>query len=624
MRLSTGEFAPEVSGRTAAVIRKGVDRPPDVSIRRLLVRLSVVVGLVVGAVFALIGYRLSMQSLVEVEVSRWVSAQLSAEGLVPSGSGAGDLMALREVIDASGGGVLEAGERSWHWGHGGGRAPQVWLEERDASSTSPLRRLEAELSLPPDVRQRLALRFGLAGTLIAWLSVWGGGFLAALVLQRLEESRSSLVRMATTDALTGIMNRTTFQHRVKEAIGRREGQGVLVIIDLDGFKEVNDTLGHAAGDALITDVARRLDGCGGPGDVVARLGGDEFGWWMPGVGLSEAAEAVGRASEVLRQPIAMGGMELKVLCSAGLCAYPSQATAFSELFVRADTAMYHAKGNGQLLAVYDPAIDPNSRERLALVTDLQTALERREIHAVCQPKIDLRTGELCGLEMLARWEHPRHGAIGPDVFIPLAEERGLIEVLTEQVVEESLELAGRLQAVGLSCPVAVNLSSRCLQRLDLAERLGRSLEARGLSPAHLDLELTESTAMREVERSRAIMSALVEAGHHLFIDDFGTGLSSLAYLRELPVQFVKIDKRFVVNLSTNRTDQQVVRAIINMSHALGKRVVAEGVEDEQALRLLRSMGCDQGQGYGIARPMTPEAFLRSAWLDTGQQQAVAL
>ncbi len=420
------------------------------------------------------------------------------------------------------------------------------------------------------------------------------------------------------DALTGLPNRVLLQRRIDEELSlMNEGgtaQFAVMIMDLDGFKDVNDTLGHQHGDELLKVVAARMLEAVDPSMTVARLGGDEFALLLPDcVDAAHARTVAQRVLSALRHPTDLDGIPVQVGASIGASLAPGQASDVSGLLKRADVAMYAAKSAGGGVRVFDADLDTSSPARLALVTDLRAAIDDHEISIHVQPKADLATGGVAGVEVLARWDHPSHGVLGPDDFIPLAEKAGLMQALTEHVLDLALDACAGWLRDGLSLGVAVNLSARSLADDTLAGVVADLLMRHEVPAPLLTLEITESTVMSDPTRSIASLHALRALGVRLAIDDFGIGHSSLSNLRHLPVHELKVDKSFVKDLGRDVEDLMIVRSIVDLGRNLSLVVVAEGVETEQAWHQLAGAGCHQAQGYLVARPMPPALF--AGWLD---------
>ncbi|MEU0554305.1 bifunctional diguanylate cyclase/phosphodiesterase [Dactylosporangium sp. NPDC006015] len=422
---------------------------------------------------------------------------------------------------------------------------------------------------------------------------------------------------ARHDALTGLPNRTLYTERLEAAMRARDAVLSVMLLDLDRFKEVNDTLGHQYGDELLVQVAARLTGEVRAGDTVARLSGDEFAVLLPGADVGRARALAGRLQERLHQSFVLRDVTVDVEASIGIAVrQPDAGTAEAadELLRAADVAMYAAKDTKNGAVVYEPATTAAPPSRLLLLGDLRRALaEAEELVLYYQPKVALASGELCGVEALVRWHHPTRGLVAPAEFVPMAENTGLINLLTTHVLGRAVAQASAWRAAGWTVPVAVNLSPRCLTDPALRDRVEGLLTEHRLPAQLLRLEVTESAVMANPALATATLRGLHRLGVRLSIDDYGTGYSSMAYLKQLPVDELKIDRSFVVNLSGADDDDAVlVRSAVDLGHNLGMTVVAEGVEHAVQVEALRRLGCDIAQGYHYARP-EPADHLRP-WL----------
>jgi len=430
----------------------------------------------------------------------------------------------------------------------------------------------------------------------------------------LEAANAQLQHAATHDALTGLPNRALLADRMGHAIARvarDEIQFAVLVVDLDRFKAINDSLGHIAGDELLQEVARRLSGLLRKDDTLARLGGDEFVLVIHEVESAQDAEAVAR--KVLSQvalPLQIAGLDVHVSPSVGIAVCPNDGVDSETLLQHADTAMYHAKKKGRnTFQFFAPAMNASARERFELESGLRAALAQHEFELHFQPKVDVATGRIESAEALIRWRHPKKGLIAPGGFIPLAEETGLIVPLGEWVLFEACRQAREWQDQDLQLRMAVNLSARQFRQDGLIETVRSALSVARLEPRYLELELTESAVMQDAESSVQIMRRLSDLGVRISVDDFGTGYSSLSYLRRLPLDKLKIDRSFIREIVTSRDDAQIVRAIVSLAHSLHLKVIAEGVETAEQLSFLRSLGCDQYQGYLCSPPLPPLEFL---------------
>ena len=426
---------------------------------------------------------------------------------------------------------------------------------------------------------------------------------------------------ANYDGLTGLPNRSLFMDRLRQSLRQAErlGQRVgLMYIDLDGFKLVNDTLGHQVGDDLLKEAARRLLSCVRHGDTVARLGGDEFSIILPDPGENGFAPAIAqRMIEALEQPFLLSDREAFISASIGITVFPEDAADAQSLLKNADAAMYRAKERGKAnFHFYTADINAEVSERLVIKNGLSKALDRGEFTVYYQPKCNLATGRLTGVEALLRWRTENLGMMSPDKFIPVMEETGLIGVVGEWVLETACLQHRRWRDEGHpEMRVAVNLSVRQLNA-DLPRTVQRVLDRTGISPAGLELEITESMIMRDSENAVAVLQALSDMGIRLAMDDFGTGYSSLSYLKRFPVHTIKIDRSFIADIATDPDDQEIIRTIISMGHSLRRRIVAEGVETEEQRVLLRKLRCDEMQGYLLSPPVPAaeiDRLLSSAW-----------
>jgi diguanylate cyclase (GGDEF)-like protein len=480
-------------------------------------------------------------------------------------------------------------------------------------------------------RQRFGqLRVGLDGTVRlsererAVLAAFGHTVSAAIENARLyadlrrEAQRSA--HAAAHDELTGLPNRGCLRQRAQEVFGAGDdASAALLLVDLDYFKEINDTLGHTAGDRLLREVAQRLRTAVRDGDLVARLGGDEFAVLLPDVGDPRAAEVVaGDLLRVLSDPVESEGLRLAVEGSIGIAMHPQDAATFEELLQRADVALYQAKTSRGSWRRYDPAHDDSSVHRLALVAELRGALARDELVVHFQPQVDLTTGEVVAAEALARWQHPRRGLLHPADFVPAAEHSGLVRAFTVAVLTKAVAECAEWRREGRDVRVAVNLSARSLLDHELPRDVAAALRRHQLPADRLVVEITETVVMSELEVVEEVLAALRALGVRLSVDDFGTGYSSLAFLRRVAVNEVKIDKSFVLGMAGSRDDAAIVRATIQLADSLGLVVVAEGVESELLRRSLADLGCDVAQGYHLGRP-EPAAAMRGR-LGLGESQ----
>lgn len=436
---------------------------------------------------------------------------------------------------------------------------------------------------------------------------------AKLTIERLHH-------LATTDSLTGLHNRALFLDRLDQAIAsaRRNSSHphvVLMLMDLNHFKEINDTLGHPAGDAILRLVALRLNAVLRDADTLARLGGDEFAILLPDVkdGRKTAERVAQNILACFTKPFPHDGQELYLGAGIGIAVFPEHGEEVDTLMSRADVAMYGAKHRDIAHVFYDAASDPHTPERLQLSGELRRAIENQEFVLHYQPQIDLRTRRVVGVEALIRWQHPQRGLVEPDEFIPLAERHGLINPITDWVMAEALKQCRQWRRGGHPLRVAVNMAGRSFQQPDLVDKIQKLVRIFGALPECLEIEITENVLMADIEHGAQVLQQLTEAGITITIDDYGTGYSSLAYLKKLPLHTLKIDKSFVLEMARDENDAVIVRSTVDLAHNLGYLVVAEGVENKETCDLLEILGCDSIQGFYSGRPMNVEKI--NDWFD---------
>ena len=419
----------------------------------------------------------------------------------------------------------------------------------------------------------------------------------------------ALRHQATHDALTGLPNRVLLAEHLAEAMSDEATSDVaLLLMDLNQFKEVNDSLGHHHGDRLLIELSHRLRAIADGNHLIARLGGDEFAMLIKNDSARAALEMANVIGRRFAEPIEIDGVTLQTNVSVGVALYPEHATDADGLMQRSDAAMYRAKAGGTGVSLFTPEHSTVGNRRLQIISDLRTAIERGELVVHYQPRVDFETDEIEGVEALVRWQHPTLGMLPPDEFIGLAEVSGLIQDLTRFVIRVAVADIAYLKTLGHSLPVAVNLSVRNLYSPDLVDNILQSLAAHQLDSSHLRVELTESEIMDDPAMAMQVLQRLRSEGVEVSIDDFGTGYSSLSYLRDLPIDEIKIDKSFVADITDG--DDVVVRSIIDLGHALGVSVVGEGVETAVQWDHLKRLGCDVAQGYLISRPLNFDALHR--------------
>jgi diguanylate cyclase (GGDEF)-like protein/PAS domain S-box-containing protein len=428
-----------------------------------------------------------------------------------------------------------------------------------------------------------------------------------------------LRHQAMHDGLTNLPNRTMLFETLESGIERARNSNAmlaLLLMDLDRFKEVNDTFGHQFGDLLLQQVAFRLRNQLKAGDSVARLGGDEFA-----IVLADAADSTAVARKArsilntLEQPVIVDGQVLEIGASIGIALYPSHGTDARILLRRADVAMYAAKQAQIGYSFHQNELEvkkSESADQLSLIVELRHAMERNQLEPYYQPKLHMRSGLMTRAEVLLRWNHPQRGAISPSVFVPLAERTGIIRPITEWLFERAMAQVRAWQDSGAPIHIAVNISAKSLLDQALPSKIGDLLTRWNVDPRFLKIEITESSIMADPAHAVAVLSMLQSMGVRLSVDDFGTGYSSLTHLRQLPIDEIKIDKSFVSGMTTNEADAAIVRTVIDLAHNLGKQVCAEGVEDEATWTMLRDLGCDLAQGYWMCRPLSAPELMQ--WL----------
>jgi diguanylate cyclase (GGDEF)-like protein len=479
------------------------------------------------------------------------------------------------------------------------RLVQVLLAERERHVMAYTNSLE---------RARTDSRRLLVGTTLTFML---GIAMLGTLAWRSRARRRLIEAMAAHDSLTGLCNRAAFHARAQVAIARAKQDGrppTVLVLDLDGFKDVNDSLGHHIGDMLLVEVAQRLRGSLRPHDTVARLGGDEFAILLAEAEPHTGEQAASRISRSLNDAFVIDGIVLDIEASIGI-ATAEPGTDVATVLRHADTAMYVAKEHRLGQSRYDPRQAHETADRLTMLGDLRRALEADgEIELHYQPKIDVDTGRVIGAEALARWRHPTKGLIPPATFIPVLEGTSLIHRFTARVLDLALSQVRTWLDAGYRIPVAVNVSTRCLLDAMFPDTVTLGLERAGVPGELLCVEITENTVMADPERAIEVLRRVRELGVKTAIDDFGTGYSSMAYLKILPVDEIKVDRSFVRDMATDRSNYVLVESAVDLGHNLGLTVVAEGVENEPIAGALRLMGCDMAQGYHYARPLTPTDF----------------
>ena len=475
--------------------------------------------------------------------------------------------------------------------------------------------LEPASTADSDIASTLKLRLVTSGFVILWVAVWIGLILSSKISRELDKKNLQLQHLALHDTLTGLPNRTLLNDRIERILfdaKRHQQSFALFLIDLDRFKEINDTLGHHFGDKLLKVVSVRLKESVRLNDSIARLGGDEFAVLLPHTDYKGAELCANRILYAMSKPFVIDNITTESKASIGISIFPEHAQEADELMKYADIAMYQAKQSQSGFALYDPEQNKHSVRRLRLMSDLRDAVKNQNIHLAYQPVVDTTSQDLAYVEALARWDHPELGGIPPDEFISMAEQMGLINVLTMQILDQSLKDLARWNKQGYDFGVSVNLSVYSVQNLSLPDDIQALLQMHGVAAEKVQLEITETALMQDLARAGKVLSALSELGVQLAIDDFGTGFSSLNYLKKLPVDALKIDRSFISDMCTDQTDRAVVKTVIELGHNLDCQVVAEGVEDQSTLDLLDQMSVDKLQGYFISKPIGK--YDLEAWL----------
>ena len=438
----------------------------------------------------------------------------------------------------------------------------------------------------------------------------------ATLAMSLAEANQELTYLALHDALTKLPNRVLLEDRLDRAAqdaDREQGRFAVMFMDLDGFKAINDAYGHHVGDSLLVDVAERIRANVRTRDTIARVGGDEFVLLADVGEPADAATLAGKVLSAIREPFHMGGRELRVSTSIGIAMYPSDGLSPNDLLINADAAMYHAKALGRdSYCFFEASMNANVHEQLQLVQDLRAAVERHELVLQYQPKFAAPVGPVIGVEALVRWAHPTRGMIAPDEFIPLAEKTGLIVPIGEWVLDEACRQMSVWRNAGREdWTMAVNLSALQFRHVSLIQTVRDTLERHALAPHCLLLEVTESTAMHDVDASLRILEELHDLGVRISIDDFGTGYSSLLYLKRLPASELKIDRGFIRELARDTEDAAIVSAIVALGQTLNLIIVAEGVETLAQQEFLTRLGCDSLQGFLLGRPMSADHLMET-------------
>ena len=467
-----------------------------------------------------------------------------------------------------------------------------------------------------EIASALKMRLLSSGFVIFWLAVWISLLLSTKISRELDKKNDELKHMALHDNLTGLPNRTLLADRMEQLLlqsARNSSPFALFLLDLDRFKEINDTLGHHFGDELLKRVSSRISDSIRENDSIARLGGDEFAVLLPQTDTEGAILCANRILQAMKENYSINDVSTESKASIGITLYPEHGDNAQTLMQFADVAMYQAKKSQSGYAIYDPAQNTHSIRRLRLMNDLRDAIENNNITAHYQPIVDHKNNRVCSIEALARWKHPELDNISPNEFIPMAEQMGLIRILTLQILQQSLTFSNIIKERGHNISMNVNLSVYCLQDFSLPEEITEMLKAHNIEAGRVELEITESALMLDLNRAGKTLGKLNDAGIHLAIDDFGTGFSSLNYLKSLPVDTLKIDKSFIFEMQESTKDKAVVKTIVELGHNLGCKVVAEGVENKATLDNLSSLDVDAVQGHFFSQALTENEMI--VWLD---------
>ncbi|HVA59642.1 MAG TPA: EAL domain-containing protein [Mycobacteriales bacterium] len=539
-------------------------------------------------------------------------------------------LTLLTVTDVAFLGRVTSGSRAGSWLDAAWMAAMLLLAAGRGSAAA---------SRPDQMRPTLVVPLVCGGASIAVLAVqahspfnelvWGlaTGCLVA-VMARLAATSRELHRLAAshaltlTDELTGLASRRAFLDSARDVfLARPDQRHALLLLDLDRFKEVNDSLGHRTGDALLAMVSPRLAQLVGSRDLLARLGGDEFAVLLHGAGVPGAHAAADYLRDALREPVTIDGVTLQVDASIGIAVFPEHGTTIGTLLQHADIAMYQAKENRDGPQLFTGTDQAAGRERLVTLDELRRALRERQLVLHYQPKVELPSGRVLGVEALVRWQHPTRGLLYPDAFLRLAEDSGLMPQLNDEVLRQALAECARWWREGREIDVAVNLSASTVVNAALPGMLADRLSAVGLPPRALQVEITEDVLMADRTRARSVLERIHALGIEVALDDFGSGYSSLAYLRELPVDVLKLDRSFISPISGDRRAAALVHSAVELAHSLGLRMVAEGVEDDATLQRLAAYGCDSAQGFFLCRPVPADRL--DDWLESRPQMSEA-
>jgi len=490
-----------------------------------------------------------------------------------------------------------------------------WLISHLPNSPYSITLLKLNPSSHQQIRTKLGMRLFTTSLIIIWLSVWLSLFLGSMISKRLKEKNDELKHQALHDSLTGLGNRNqlfNYLHQAQLESNRTKKPFALLLLDIDNFKEINDALGHHFGDQMLKKISRIIQRILRKNDLLARLGGDEFAILLPGTGNKKAIECAKNILASLKTSFNVRDIRIESSASIGIAFYPQDGSDAEILLQRADIAMYQAKQTRSNYVIYDQSKDSNNVRQLTLMNDLRYAIKNSRLDVHYQPLINQKTEHTVAAEALVRWNHPELGNISPEEFIPIAERTGIVRKLTFAVAKQAMLDCKKWRDMGYDMKVAINISTHCLQDLSFPKKLNQILQAIGVPAYNIELEITETALMQDVSRARLVLQELNQAGFSLSIDDFGTGFSSLAYLKDLPVDTLKIDKSFIFDMDNNEDNMAIVQTIIELAHNFNCRVIAEGVETKRSLEQLESLGNDIVQGFYFSRPLPFKEL--SQWL----------
>ena len=450
--------------------------------------------------------------------------------------------------------------------------------------------------------------------IILWITIWAALILSSWMARKLDSQNAKLIHQATHDTLTDLPNRSLLFEKLNELIDQVRGKGkyiALYFMDLDRFKELNDTLGHTYGDTLLKLISQRLSPERLNCELIARMGGDEFAILKVHSTKNEVHNFIRLIESKLVDPISFEGIEYQLRGSIGVAMYPSHGDSADNIIQHAEVAMYKAKDKSKSYAIYDKTENPNSVRRLKLINELHKAVKEKELDVYYQPKIDLQSNKVIGVEALVRWQHPQLGFISPVEFIPLAEQVGLIAPITHLVLEKTIHNWNEWHQQGIELQVAINISSNEFSNPTLPDEILSYLNDWNMPPHYLTLEITESSMMGNINTTMRLLQHLRDTNINLSIDDFGTGFSSFAYLRDLPITELKIDRTFIMNMLNHNSNRHIVKTIIELANNLRFKVVAEGIEDKETYAELQALGCDTAQGFYMGKPIPSNELM--AW-----------